>query len=130
MTTIERSITVASSPTRTYDYVSDVGNLPRYMDSMTSAERTGPEEVHVTAVVPDRGTEEGEAWFRTEPASRRVEWGSEGSSDYHGWLQVDDDPGTGGSLVRLGLHLVRDDADGSLDRTLEALRTQVESGSG
>ena len=84
MTTIERSITVTSSPERTFDYLSDVGNLPRYMDSMTSAERTGPEEVHVTAVVPDRGPEEGEAWFRTDPATRRVEWGSEGSSDYHG----------------------------------------------
>ena len=69
---------MTSSPDRTFDYVSDVGNLPRYMDSMTSAELTGPEEVHVTAQVPDQGTEEGEAWFRTDPATRRVEWGSEG----------------------------------------------------
>ena len=128
MTTIERSITVASTPDRTFDYLSDVGNLPRYMDSMTSAARTGPEEVHVTAEVPDQGTEEGEAWFRTDPTTRRVEWGSEGSSDYHGWLQVDEDPGTGGSLVRLGLQMVHEDVDDSIGRTLETLRSQVEAG--
>ena len=130
MTTIERSITVTSSPDRTFDYVSDVGNLPRYMDSMTSAELTGPEEVHVTAEVPDQGTEEGEAWFRTDPATRRVEWGSESGSDYHGWLQVDGDPGTGGSLVRLGLQMAHEDVDDSIGRTLETLRSQVDATAG
>lgn len=124
MTTIERSIHVDADPERTFAYLSDVGNLPRYMDSMTSAERTAPEEVHVTAVVPGGETEEGEAWFRADGSSRRVEWGSEGDSDYAGWLQVD--PEGGGSLVRLGLTMVHDDVDDSVGRTLEALRAQVE----
>jgi len=126
MTTIERSIQVSTDCSRTFDYLSDVGNLPRYMDSMTSAERTSAEEVHVTAEVPGGGHQEGEAWFRTDPERRRIEWGSEGSSDYSGWLEVDEEP-QGGSVVRLGLDMVHEDVDDSIGRTLGNLKAQVEA---
>lgn len=126
MTTIERSIQVSAGPDRTFDYLSEVSNLPRYMDSMTSAEKTAPEEVHVTAEVPGGGHQEGEAWFRTDADQRRIEWGSEGSSDYSGWLQVDTDPQGSGSVVRLGLEMVHEDVDDGINRTLENLRRQVE----
>lgn len=98
---------------------------------MTSAEPTGDgEEVHVTAEVPDHGTEEGEAWFRTDTSARRLEWGSEDDEkDYHGWLTVASGDGSGadtGSTVTLGIHMHHDDEHDSIGATLERIRTQLD----
>lgn len=126
MPTIERSIQVSATPAAVYRYVSEVGNLPDYFDSMTAAERTDKdEEVHVTAVVPDGGKREGKAWFRTDDSARRIEWGSESGSDYSGWLQVEDDGD--GSQVHLGLQMHYEDKDDSIERTLATLKSRIES---
>lgn len=66
------------------------------------------------------------AAHRADADQRRIEWGSEGSSDYSGWLQVDTDPQGSGSVVRLGLEMVHEDVDDGVNRTLENLRRQVE----
>jgi uncharacterized membrane protein len=70
-----------------FDYLSDVANLPRYFDRMTSAERGDGEEVRVTADIGGR-SEEGKAWFRVDQQDRTLSWGSEGPNDYHGRLAV------------------------------------------
>ena len=128
MTTIERSIHVGADPAAVYAYVSDVANLPKYFDSITSAQLTGKgEEVHVVAVVPDGTRHEGTAWFRTDEVEQQIEWGSEGESDYHGWLNVDAADGEG-STVRLGLTMAHGDADDSIDATLNLLRARIEEG--
>lgn len=124
MTTIERSIHVDADHEHVYRYVSDVANLPQYFDSMTSAERTGAEEVHVTAEIPGGGHREGEAWFRTDDEAERIDWGSESESSYSGWLEVTADGA--GSTVRLGMQLHRDGMEDGIDRTLDALRARVE----
>src|SRR3954471_5943064 len=94
-----RTITLTTDADTAFRWLSDVRNLPKYFSSMTSAEPTGDgEEVHVTAEVPDHGTEEGEAWFRTDTSARRIEWGSEDDEkDYHGWLAVAAGGGGGGA---------------------------------
>ncbi len=124
MPTTERTVHVDSDPAAVFDYVSEVANLPRYFDSMTSAEATGPEEVHVTAEVPDGGHQEGTAWFRVDEERRRLEWGSERTSSYSGWLEVG--PDGDGSEVRLGITMERDDEDDGIGRTLDNLRRQIE----
>lgn len=124
----EHSITVAVEPDRLYAYLSDVGNLPRYMNSMRSAEPAGNDAVHTVAEV-DGTRVEGEAWFRADEAARSIAWGSEGESDYHGTLVVV--PDGSGATVTVALHTVHTDepriADG-LRATLETIKHNVEDG--
>jgi uncharacterized membrane protein len=79
-------------PDRLYNYLADVGNLPEYFTRMTSAHKTGLQEVHTTAEVdiPGQGRRsvEGEAWFRTDKQTREIAWGSEGENDYRGRVRV------------------------------------------
>ena len=66
---------------------------------MTSAEPHDGDHVTVEARYEGH-TQHGEAWFRTEDAAKRVEWGAEGQP-YNGWMQVEpDDDGS-----RLTVHV-------------------------
>ncbi len=94
-------------PDELFDYLSDVSHLPDYFPRMTSAELVDADEVRTEAVidVPGEGSRhvEGTAWFRRDPGSRRLEWGSEGDNDYHGQLMVSDADG-GGAEVTVEIH--------------------------
>ena len=126
MADYSKTVTLQTDADTAYRWLSDVRNLPKYFPSMTSAEPTGEgEEVHVTAEVPDHGTEEGAAWFRTDDSARRLEWGSEDDAkDYHGWLKVSEIEG--GSAVTLGMHLHHEDVDDGIGATLENVRRQLD----
>jgi uncharacterized membrane protein len=88
-----------------FGYLSDVGNLPRYFARMTSAEPGDGEQVRTTATMPDGTEVQGDAWFRVDRAARRIEWGSEGPSEYAGHLQLI--PDGQGSQVEVHLHTTR-----------------------
>lgn len=125
--------TTVSAPAKDlFDYLSEVGNLPRYFSRMTSAERGDGEEVRTTAKMPDGTQVQGDAWFRVDDGQRRLEWGSEGPSDYRGDLLVTE--AGEGSEVAFHLHTTRADAGDSdvqdgIDETLAAIKRLVE-GSG
>jgi hypothetical protein len=93
-----RSASFDAPADRLFDYLSDIENLPRYFDSMTSAEPAEDDAVRTTANV-DGQKVEGEAWFRVDDDARRIEWGSEGPNDYSGWLRVAD--GNDGGHLRM-----------------------------
>ncbi len=85
MATFERTLTIDADANRVFDYVSDIANLPEYIDQMTDAEPGEGESVKTTAVI-DTGdgetrTVHGEAWFRVDDEARKIEWGSEGEND-------------------------------------------------
>src|SRR3954451_17266187 len=82
---------VAAPADKVYAALADVRNLPRYVQQMTSAEPHDGDQCTVEARYVDH-TQHGEAWFKPDDAQRRIEWGAAGS-DYHGWLQVDEDEG-------------------------------------
>ncbi len=127
-TTIERTITVESSPEVVFAYVSDVGNLPDYVDQMVAAQRTGSGELHVAADVEGRGHEEGDARFTADAATGRVEWAGGPQSHYAGWMQVEE--AGSGSTVHLGLSVSDEDSassEASVDRTLATLKSRLES---
>ncbi|MGI8694498.1 MAG: SRPBCC family protein [Geodermatophilaceae bacterium] len=111
-----------------FDYLADVRNLPKYFDSMTSAEPAAGEAVHVVADV--HGTKrEGEAWFRVDRDAQHLEWGSEGDSDYRGSLDVSGDGPK--STVTVSLHTERVDSgelDAGLASTLANIKTLIEAG--
>lgn len=122
----ERSHPVETDADRVYALLSDVENLPRYFPQITSARPVGDgDAVDTTAVIdppgqPEREVE-GEAWFRTDAAARRVEWGAQGESDYHGALTVQEN-GTGSTVV-LTLHSPHDHPgiEQSIDDVLERI---------
>jgi hypothetical protein len=98
---------------------------------MTEAEPTGGETVHVEADVHGDHVE-GDAWVRSDPAARRLEWGAEGPDDYRGELRVDEvEPGS--CRITVSLHSVReasgDEVQRELERTVAAL-TQAATADG
>jgi hypothetical protein len=115
---------VAAAADKVYGALSDVSNLPHYVPQLTRAELHDGDKLTVEARY-DGHTQQGEAWFKTDDAERRIEWGAEGS-DYHGWIQVDPD-GTGSRLI-LHVATVRGDAsDTEVMGTLDAIRRLVEA---
>lgn len=123
----EKSQDVAAPAQQLFDYLSDVRNLPKYMNSMTSAEPADGEAVHTTAEV-DGQTVEGEAWFRVDQDARRLEWGSEGNSGYRGALDVTGDTI---STVTVSLHTEEVESERitqGLLETLSEIKRLVEAG--
>ena len=115
LTDYERSQMVEAPAGALFEFVADVGNLPRYFERMTAAEPAGDEAVRVSAQVDGR-EREGEAWFRVDREARRVEWGSEGPNAAHGGLDVTDEGG-GRSTVTVHVATVRVE-----DRTTSSTR--------
>jgi len=129
MADYERSQTVEAPAGALFEFLADVGNLPRYFEQMTAAEPAGREAVRVTAEVDGR-EREGQARFRVDREAKRVEWGSEGPNDYHGWLDVADEAG-GRSTVTVHVSTERvedrpDEVNLGLERTLGNVKRLVE----
>lgn len=124
--------TTVSVPTSAlFDYLSDVGNLPRYFSRMTSARPGQGEEVKTTAKMPDGTEVQGDAWFRVDADAQRIEWGSEGPSEYSGYLDVRPS-GQDGSEVEVHLHTTRvqpgdQQVQDGVQETLANIKTQAES---
>lgn len=121
---------VSVAPGELFDYLSDVGNLPKYFSRMTSAQPGAGEEVKTTAKMPDGTEVQGDAWFRVDATAKRIEWGSKGQSEYSGYLDVT--PAGDGSQVEVNLHSTRVQAgdrevqDG-VTETLDNIKRQAES---
>jgi hypothetical protein len=119
--------TIMAEPDVLFDYLAEVEHLPEYLPVITEAEPAGPELAVVTTDI--HGDEQhAEGWLRVDGLERRMEWGtSEGP--YHGWLQVEPDDESGGSVVTI--HVWQDhvsDADDDLVEALDNIRQLVESG--
>lgn len=112
----ERSTSIDAPASALFDYLSEVGNLPKYFTRMISAAPADGEAVHTSARMPDGTVVEGEAWFRVQDGAQRIEWGSAGPSDYEGWLEVSGDDQA--STVQVAISGTRADAD-EVDRGLE-----------
>lgn len=111
-----------------FDYLADVGNLPKYFSAMTSATPAGDEAVRFVAEV-EGDTQEGEAWFRVDRERQHLEWGSEGPNDYRGELDITGDDTS--STVSLSLHTEHAEGDRveeGIASTLASVKSLVESG--
>lgn len=121
--------TVDASPDDLFAFLSDVGNLPRYFARMTSAEPGEGNEVRTSAQLPDGSHVEGTAWFEVDTGQQHIAWGSEGSHDYHGYLDVR--PAEHGATVEVHIHTTRVDAGDhqvqqGVDQTVDTIKSLVE----
>ena len=86
--------TVAASPDDVWAFLTDIGNLPRYLPLMTAARAGDGDRVEMDTVVKGEARTV-DAWFRPDATARRIDWGSVGNDAYHGWLALrPDDDGT------------------------------------
>ncbi|RRO18632.1 SRPBCC family protein [Saccharopolyspora rhizosphaerae] len=123
----EHSTTLRCDADALFNFLADAGNLPEYFDAMTSAEKTGQDEVRVVAEVEGQ-RREGRAWLQTDPQARSMRWSSEGPNDYHGELQVNH-AGDGQAKVTVSLRTERADGPGiraGLEQTLANIKRLVE----
>jgi len=116
-----------ASPDAAFGYLSDVGNLPKYVSGMILAQLEQDDHLRVAAEVQGRH-EEGQAWFRVDPEGRRIEWGGQSRSGYSGWLEVS---GSGpGCSVTIHLETDREedaeDIRRALAQTMANITSQVE----
>jgi hypothetical protein len=106
-----------------FEYLSDVGNLPKYFARMTRATMSGPEEVDTEAEV-DGQTVHGQAWFRVDQERKHIEWGAESESRYAGKLDVTGD--TRQSTVTVTMHTERaDDGDERVTQGIQDTLAQI-----
>lgn len=128
MASYEQSTEVHANADALFAYLSNVGNLPKYMDQMTSAESVSGEKIRTTAEVDidhDGTTEkvEGEAWFRVDDGARSLSWGSEGPNDYKGELKVTGDGDT--STVSVAIHTEHDEEGNDIDEGLKGTLSNI-----
>jgi hypothetical protein len=135
MATYEQSTDVRASSDVLFAYLSDVHNLPKYMEAMTSAEPTQGDKIETTAQVDvdHDGTPEevkGEAWFHVHDAGKKLEWGSPGPNRYSGQLAVLGD----GSVSTVSVSISTEHEEEGLDieeglkGTLANIKRLVETG--
>ena len=78
---------VSSSPAAAFEYLANHKNLPKYVATMVMVHPVAGDKLRVAADVQGRH-EEGEGWFRTDPAAGRIEWGSADNPHYAGSLVI------------------------------------------
>jgi carbon monoxide dehydrogenase subunit G len=114
---------VAATPEGVYAAISNPANLSRFVPQVTAVRTVSEDQVEVDARYEGK-TQHGEAYFRTNEESRRIEWGA--ASGYEGWMQVDADGD--GSRLTLHLHTTHGtESDHDVAATLDAIRMLVES---
>jgi hypothetical protein len=69
-----------------FEVVSDLSRMPEWLPTQVDVRPTGDGEVH--AHVEQRDVDV-DGLVRVRPEQLRVEWGSDASPDYAGWLQVE-----------------------------------------
>ena len=135
MATYEQSTDVRASSDALFAYLSDVHNLPKYMEAMTSAEPTHGDKIETTAQVDvdHDGTPEevkGEAWFHVHDADKKLEWGSAGPNQYSGQLSVMGDGSVSTVSVSISTEHLEEglDIEEGLRGTLANIKRLVEAG--
>lgn len=137
------SVDVGVPADRLFDFVSDVGNLPKYLPTTKSAQSQGEGRVRVQGEV-DGHRYDADGRFEVDRAQRKFKWSSDGEHDYHGHLEVAD-AGDQRSTVTVHIHFdvppqeaQRFDAQGGVDkvlnegitRALDSIRNECEGTGG
>ncbi len=146
MKSYRRSQTIDAPADQVFAFVSEIGNLPKYLPPVTSAESAGGDQLRIRVEIPEHGGEDGQGYFRVQKAARRMEWGSNMGRDYAGNLTVTPQGAdrcevaveiqfgprsVGGQMEqRAGKQQAEETTEDALGRTLESIRRQIEGDGG
>lgn len=139
MSEFEHNMPIDASPDAVYAFVSQVGNLPRYLSTALSVQPQQGERIRVQGEAQGRAYD-ADSFFVLDRDHYRVEWGvNEGY--YAGWLQVNGQ----GDYSTLTVHLSFSDIPPAgrgdeapnaariheaVVKALESIKTFVEEGRG
>ncbi len=97
----ERTITVGVAPENAFQYLSSVSNLPSFVPHLR--ELREDENDHVFGIAEMEGRRwEMSGFFRADEANCRLDWESDGTPGYRGWLQI---APAGNKQSRITVHL-------------------------
>jgi len=149
----EQSQAIDAPADEVFAWLSEVGNLPKYLPPVVDSSVEGPsaqgspgQRIRTTVEYPGEGggTFEAEGYLSVDELERRMEWGAEAGRDYSGWLRVANH-GEGGSEVVVHLTFGERSAEAEIadqtpegenpmaegiSRTLESIRRQIEEDGG
>lgn len=83
-----RSQIVDASADEVFRFVSEIGNLPKYLPPIQHVELLGGDQIRLRGETPSRGEIDGQGYFRAYPEERRMEWGANVGRDYSGSFRV------------------------------------------
>jgi uncharacterized membrane protein len=86
-TDFEQAIAVNAPADRIFEYLSDVRNVPEYLPTVTHAEPQSGERIRTQGHAGEHEYDS-DGHFHLDRQLNRIEWGSDGESEYGGWLQV------------------------------------------
>lgn len=81
---LERSRVMPADAEQVFDVAADASRVSAWVPPIVSLSEVGPNVVRTTV----HGRDDTEGLFRAQPDQMRVEWGSRGTGQYAGWLQV------------------------------------------
>jgi uncharacterized protein YndB with AHSA1/START domain len=148
----EQSQPIDAPPEEVFAWLSDVGNLPKYLPPVVdssvegaSAEGVPGQRIRTTLKYPGEGggTFDAEGYLSVNEKERRMEWGAEKERDYSGWLTVANHGERASEVVHLSFgersvesEIQERSPEGSdplaegISATLESIRRQIDEGSG
>lgn len=97
MSEYHHSQRVQASADQVFAFVSDSHNLPKYLPTVRQATPQAGERIRVQGEAGGHQYDS-DGFFKVNPETRRMEWGSDGENNYQGWLEVQPD-GEDNSLV-------------------------------
>ncbi len=134
----ERTIRVAVPAGNVFQYVSSVSNLPSFVPHLRQIREDENDHIFGVAELDGRRYEMS-GFFRADEANRRLDWESDGTPGYRGWLQVRPDGGDRSNVtVHLSMRgaasetlpdrpeLAGERIERSLDGVLDSLRRTLE----
>ncbi len=85
----ERTFTVKVPPEEAWRYLSSVSNLPDYVPYLESMREDEPGHVFGIADYGEGRRTEVSGFFRSDEIHHRLDWESDGTPDYRGWLEIE-----------------------------------------
>ncbi|HLH18080.1 MAG TPA: SRPBCC family protein [Bryobacteraceae bacterium] len=84
----ERTFTVKAPPEEVWRYLSSVSNLPDFVPYLESMREDEPGHVFGICNYGEGRRTEVSGFFRTDEMNRRLDWESDGTPQYSGWLEI------------------------------------------
>ena len=82
----EETLTMRAEAQSVFDFVADVGNLPKYLPTTKDAQSQGPERVRVQGEAQGHQYDS-DGYLRPDAETKRLEWGAD-EGYYSGWMQI------------------------------------------
>lgn len=135
----ESAMTMQAAPQDVFDFVADIGNMPKYMPTTKSAQSQGEDRVRVQGEA-NHHAYDSDGYLRRNADNTRLDWGAD-EGYYSGWMQVE--PQGSGSKVTVHISLRgkppgASDGDApppgqiqeGLDKALQSIQNYVEGKGG